>query len=64
MDRYSYTGPVCEFGNIVSNNWSGETMATSPAKAKSNLCFRYKKMTGRTNDTKISLPGQIIKVEE
>ena len=62
MERYRYEGPVKEFDRIVNENWSGETMAVSEEKARSNLAFRYKKSTGRAAASKISLPGRIVKV--
>lgn len=63
MKLYSYYGPVLEFDRIVANRWSGETYATSEAKARSNLAYQFKKETGRVPRTKITLPGKI-EVEE
>lgn len=60
MDRYSYKGPVCEFGKLVQNNWSGETIAVSESKARSNLIFQWKKKNNRPAYSKVTLPGKII----
>lgn len=57
--RYSYYGPVKEFGTIVSNKWSAETVAASDKKARSNLVYQYKKSHGLTSDCKITLPGKL-----
>ena len=63
MNRYIYDGPVKEFERIVSEKWKGETYAVSERKARSNLAYQFKKEYGRTPNTKISLPGDIIKIE-
>ena len=57
MERYVYNGRVMEFDKCVSEKWSGETMAISPEKAKSNLIYRFQKQTGRSVSSKICLPG-------
>lgn len=62
MNRYCYNGPVMEFGTLVANNWTGETMATSEKKAKSNLAYQYKKKNNRIPSTKITLPGKIVMI--
>lgn len=60
MALYSYNGPVLEFDKIVANNWSAQTYATSEAKARSNLAYRFKKDNGKVPRTKITLPGKIV----
>lgn len=60
MNRYSYTGPVCEFGKLVQENWTGETMAISEKKARSNLIFQWKKTNNRAAYSNVSLPGKIV----
>lgn len=60
MNRYIYSGPVMEFDACVAMAWTGETMAVSEKRARSNLAFQYKRETGRTPNTKITLPGKII----
>lgn len=59
MNKYYYNGPVLEFDTLVASNWTGETMATSEKKAKSNLAYQYKKKNNRIPATKITLPGKI-----
>ena len=63
MVKYVYDGPVMEFGKCVSNNWHGETVAFSESKARSNLIYQFKKKTNRVAGTKISLPGEIKKLD-
>lgn len=60
MALYSYSGPVLEFDRIVANNWKAQTYATSEAKARSNLAYRFKKDNGKVPRTKITLPGKIV----
>ena len=57
--KYSYNGPVMEFDKLVANYWKGETMASSKAKAKSNLAYQYKKQNNRSTRAKVTLPGEI-----
>lgn len=59
MPYYSYNGPVFIFDKCVKDKWKAETYANSPEKAKSNLCFRYKKEFRLRTDCKLSLPGRL-----
>lgn len=60
MALYSYNGPVLEFDRIVTNHWQAQTYATSEAKARSNLAYRFKRDTGRVPRSKITLPGKVV----
>lgn len=62
MDKYlyQYNGPVMLFNDCIAHNWKGETYAFSEKKAKSNLCYQYKKQHGLTADAKITLPGKLV----
>lgn len=57
--RYTYTGPVMVFGVLAQNNWHGETLASTPEKAKSNLAYQWKKANGRSATSKVELPGKV-----
>lgn len=59
MNRYSYNGPVMEFGNCIANNWKGSTCATSEKKARSNLAYQFKKKYNRLATANITLPGKL-----
>ena len=60
MDRhYIYIGPVTQFGWVIQERWMAETTATSEEKARSNLCYRWKREHNRTANAKIELPGKI-----
>ena len=59
MHKYKYEGPVMVFGVCVMNNWKGETMAASEAKARSNLAYQFKKQNNRVAGSNITLPGEI-----
>ena len=62
MNKYIYDGPVMEFNQIICKKWSGETYAVSEKKARCNLAFQFKQEFGRMPGTKISLPGEMIKI--
>lgn len=64
MKQYRYKGPVMEFERCIANNWEASTYAASPSKARSNLTYRFKKEHNKATNTKISLPGKLIVVEE
>lgn len=60
MQEYRYDGPVMYFEDCVQHRWKASTYATSEAKAKSNLTYRYKKENGLMPNTKITLPGKLV----
>lgn len=56
MAKYTYNGPVLIFGKLVTNKWSGETVAVSRKKALSNLSYQFKKVNNITdNRAKVTL---------
>lgn len=57
--RYSYDGPVLEFGKVIATNWKSTTTAPSERKARCNFAYQFKTQTNRTSNTKIELPGEI-----
>lgn len=59
LKTYTYNGPVEVFGKCVEHFWKAETMATSKDKARSNLTYQYKKLTGRPATCKVALLGKI-----
>lgn len=62
LQMYHYQGPVMIFNTCVMSSWSAETMAVSPAKAKSNLIYRYKRDNNLAENAKITLPGKLTEV--
>lgn len=61
MERYTYSGPVTEYGKCIANNWEGETYAPSEKKAISNLKYQFKKKNNRfAYASNIGLPGKLI----
>lgn len=64
MKKYVYKGPVLVFDKCVTPHWEASTCAVSPRKALSNLMHRFKQDHGKTTNTKVSLPGKLIVVEE
>lgn len=58
--KYTYVGPVEEFGKCIAHRWEATTYAPSEAKARSNLIFQFKKSNNRLPTTKIELPGKIM----
>lgn len=63
MNQYLYDGPVMMFDRCVAEHWHGCTYAVSEKKAKSNLIYQFKKSNNRMPNTKVSLPGKIIRIE-
>ena len=61
MYRYSYEGPVMRFDICVATRWTGETMAETEKKARSNLVYKFKKENNLVPQTKVTLPGAIRK---
>lgn len=61
--RYSYKGPVCEFGRVIASMWTAETSAPSEKKAISNLAFQFKRDYNKIKTAKITLPGKLTVVE-
>lgn len=59
---YHYSGPVLEFDRCIANVWTSSTQASSESKARNNLIYQFKKYHNRLPNTKISLPGKIVKV--
>ena len=47
MTKYSYDGPVYQYGKCVDPRWKGQTMAISEKKARSNLAYQWKKQTNQ-----------------
>lgn len=63
MPKYKYEGPVMEFDNCIANKWTGETIAPSKNKARSNLAYQFKKQNNRVPSAKVKLPGKLILTE-
>lgn len=59
MPKYSYDGPVMLYDQIIDDKWQSSTIATSVAKARSNLTYQYKKKHGYEPNAAITLPGYI-----
>ena len=62
MRQYSYDGPVMEFETCVANRWKASTYAVSDKKAKSNLAYQYKKKNNKVQNSRITLPGNVVLV--
>lgn len=63
MPKYFYSEPVMEFNTLLADIWEGETTAPSEKKARSNLAYQFKKANNRIANSRITLPGKIIKGE-
>lgn len=61
--RYSYKGPVCEFGRVITSMWAAETSATSEKKALSNLAYQFRRDHNKIKTAKITLPGKLVVIE-
>lgn len=60
---YVYHGPIFIFDRCINTYWRGATRAVSEKKAISNLTYQWKKTYGYAPNTKVSLPGQITRIE-
>lgn len=61
--KYEYSGPIMFYNNIVEDNWYAITYAETKRKAISNLKYQANRHLGKTQASKISLPGNIIMEE-
>lgn len=61
--KYTYVGPVEEFGRCIAHNWTSTTYAPSERKARSNFIFQYKQANNKLPNTKIDLPGKVMLAE-
>lgn len=57
--KFEYTGPVTSYGKLISERWSGETMAKSSIQAKNQLKWKYKKQHGMNPYANIELPAPL-----
>ena len=56
MNYYTYNGPVANnFGQMITSKWIGETYANTDKKAKSNLCYQFKKEHGLLQTARVKL---------
>lgn len=62
MKKYSYDGPVEEFGRCITQRWTGTTWAPSEKKARSNLTFQFKKEFDKVPGSRINLPGKLVEL--
>ena len=63
MKKYTYDGPVEEFGRCIATRWQGSTYAASEGKARSNLTYQFKKQFNKAPSCRITLPGKIKQIE-
>ena len=64
MKQYTYDGPVVRFGKCIAHRWTASTYAPTERKARSNLEYRFKKDNNMIPSTQITLPGNIVMVDE
>lgn len=63
MNVYTYNGPVLEFDRVIADHWIASTRAESEKKARCNLTYQFKMQSGRTPQTKITIPGKLTIIE-
>ena len=59
FNKYVYNGPVMQYDRCITSYWSGETVAQTEKKARSNLTYQVKKQMNLLAGTKVTLPGNI-----
>lgn len=57
--KYSYEGPVMEFGRVIADKWYGSTFAPTEKKARCNLTYQFKKQYNKVSNAKITMPGEL-----
>lgn len=62
MKHFRYEGAVMSFNKLVASKWCDETYAESHKKARSNLCYHYKKQHGLVKTAKITLVSKVVEV--
>lgn len=62
--EYEYSGPVMSFDRCLDQYWTATTWASSKRKALSNLAYRYKTDNDMVPNTRIELPGKLVKKGE
>ena len=63
MKKYRYSGPAMRFNKCIMNKWTGETMAATPERARSNLAYQFKKQNKLIPSANITLPGKLEEVD-
>ena len=63
MKKYRYSGPAMWFNKCIKEHWSGETIAVSPAKARNNLTYQFKRENHFVPSANITLPGKLEEVD-
>lgn len=61
--RWSYSGAVKQFDDIICALWDTTTSAPTEAKALANLKYRYKREHGLVPSAQLSLPGKLVCVD-
>lgn len=59
MYHYVFIGAVAIHGNVVMDNWEAHTVASSEARAISNLKYRFRKQFNYVRNIPVSLIGDI-----
>lgn len=62
--KYYYNGPVFRFGRDYIGDWKATTVAVSPAKALTNLCYRYKMEHNLMPNASLRLDPKYLRVIE
>ncbi len=58
---YTYEGAISQFGRIAVSNWKALTYAISEKQARSNFQFQAKRLLSLAPQSKIELPGRLVK---
>lgn len=62
--KFTYSGPVKCFDDVVLSKWDCVTYAKSRKQALNNLSYRYKKDNGYTINTKINLNDKYLSEDD
>lgn len=61
--KWVYEGPVVSFGKCICQKWTGETIASTESKARSNLAYQFKKQNHLVASARVTLPGTLKQIE-
>ena len=59
---YTYEGAVIVFDRVVAHNYRAQTTAASPAKARSNIAYQYRKKANIADHIPVRLTGEPVAI--
>lgn len=57
--HYSYAGPVMVFDRVVATDFQADTWASSPGKARCNICYQFRRKANVADHLPVKLIAEI-----